>query len=159
MEFEDLLKALEEASGINGLEPDDMHMVELDVNGTPLTVFGESQSRTVTLFSEIGDLPLASRGSFYELALKANWFVQSGGDAVVAIDPETNVLALNRAYPMDELDGEKFVGLVYRFASAINVWQQVAADWRGAPEEDGAEETAAAAEDFPPIGDEQVIRG
>ena len=158
MEFEDLLKALEEASGITGLEPDDMHMVELDMNGTSLTIFGDPRSRTVVLLSEIGDLPLESRGSFYELALKANWFVQNGGDAVLAISPETNALALNRAYPMDELDGEKFVGLVFRFASAISFWRKLAANWRGTAE-DGAEETATAAEDFMPIGDEQVIRG
>lgn len=162
MEFEDLLKSLEEAFGISGLVPDDMHMVELDANGTSLTVFGEPRSRTVALFAEIGDLPLEGRGSFYALALKSNWFVQGGGDAVVSINPETNALTLNRVYPMDGLDGESFVGLVYHFASAIDVWRQIAADWRGAAEEGAAEEGAAqgaGADGVPPPGDEQIIRG
>ena len=154
MEFEELLKKLAEACGIERLEPDESHMVHLGVDGTALTIVGDPETRMVVLFSEIGDLPLEKREAFYEQALKANWLFQGGGGATLAINPESGVLALNRALPMDALDGDRFVEAVRTFLSVLIQWRELAQNWRGAAESGETEPDSP----FSLLRDDQMIR-
>ena len=133
MEFEELLEALAKTCGIDDLEPDESHMVHLGADGTALTIVGDPETRLVVLFSEIGELPTEGRVRFYEQALKANWLYQGGG-ATLAINPDSDILALNQALPMDLLDGEKFVELVQQFLDVLVRWRTLAQNWRGAVE-------------------------
>ena len=142
MEFEELLKPLAAACGIERLEPDETHMVHLGAEGTALTIVGDPETRTVVLFSEIGDLPLEGREAFYEQALKANWLFQGGAGASLAISPESGGLALNRALPMDALGGEGFVAIVREFLGVLCRWRQLARDWRGAVDSGAVREAA-----------------
>ncbi|MCQ2395554.1 MAG: type III secretion system chaperone [Kiritimatiellae bacterium] len=159
MEFEELLKPLAAACGVDRLEPDETHMVHLGKDGTALTIVGEPETRTVVLFSELGDLPLEGREAFYEVALKANWLFQGGAGATLAINPESGALALNRALPMDALDGESFVEVVRGFLAVLVRWRKLARDWRGAVE-DGAVPGESSGEDpFAAWRNEQIIRG
>ena len=169
MEFEELLKPLAEECGIDRLEPDESHMVHLGADGTALTIVGEPETRMVVLFSEIGDLPLEGREAFYEQALKANWLFQGGAGASLAINPESGVLALNRALPMDSLDGESFVAAVRNFLAVLVQWRDLARNWRGAIESGEASsdgEESAGAEpirdepdgSFTSLRDDQMIR-
>lgn len=162
MEFEELLKKLAEACGIDRLEPDESHMVHLGADGSALTIVGDPETRTVVLFSEIGDLPLEGRERFYEVALKGNWLFQGGGGATLAINPETNDLSLNRAVPMAVLDGDRFVELVRGFLACLVRWRQLAKDWRGAVEEGvpkGADDEPPPEDPFAAWRNEQIIRG
>lgn len=154
MEFEELLKKLAEACGIERLEPDESHMVHLGADGTALTIVGEPETRMVVLFSEIGELPIEGRERFYEVALKANWLFQGGGGATLAINPESGVLALNRALPMDALDGDRFVEAVRTFLSVLIQWRELAQNWRGAAGSGEKEPDAP----FSPLRDDQMIR-
>ena len=154
MEFEELLKKLAEASGIERLEPDESHMVHLGADGTALTIVGDPETRMVVLFSEIGELPLEKREAFYEQALKANWLFQGGGGATLAINPESGVLALNRALPMDALDGNRFVEAVRTFLSVLIQWRELAQNWRGAAESGETEPDSP----FSLLRDDQMIR-
>ena len=161
MEFEELLKKLAEACGIDRLEPDESHMVHLGADGSALTIVGDPETRMVVLFSEIGDLPIEGRERFYEQVLKANWLFQGGGGATLAINPETNVLSLNRAMPMEALDGDRFVELVRGFLASLTRWRQLAKDWRGAVEDGAAREAAEAPvqdDRFALLQDESVIK-
>ena len=162
MEFEELLKKLAEACGIDRLEPDESHMVHLGADGSALTIVGDPETRMVVLFSEIGELPLEKREAFYEQALKANWLFQGGGGATLAINPESGILALNRAMPMEALDGDRFVELVRGFLACLVRWRQLAKDWRGAVEEgtpggSGGESTRE--DPFATWRSDQIIRG
>ena len=148
MEFEELLESLAEACGIDRLEPDDTHMVHLGAEGTALTIVGDPETRMIVLFSEIADLPLEGREAFYEQALKANWLFQGGAGASLAINPESGVLALNRALPMDALDGEGFVEAVRGFLAVLVQWRELVRDWRGAVKD----------VPFVPLQDDQMIR-
>ena len=162
MEFEELLKKLAEACGIERLEPDESHMVHLGADGTALTIVGEPETRMVVLFSEIGELPIEGRERFYEVALKANWLFQGGGGATLAINPDTNVLALNRALPMAALDGDRFVELVRGFLVCLARWRQLATDWRGAVEDDavrGADGEPVSEDPLAALRNDQIIRG
>ena len=162
MEFEELLKKLAEACGIDRLEPDESHMVHLGADGSALTIVGDPVTRTVVLFSEIGELPLEKREAFYEQALKANWLFQGGGGATLAINPDTNILTLNRAMPMEALDGDRFVELVRGFLAVLTRWRQLAKDWRGAVEEgtlNGSGEELPREDPLAAWRDEQIIRG
>lgn len=154
MEFEELLKKLAEACGIDRLEPDESHMVHLGADGSALTIVGDPETRMVVLFSEIGDLPLEKREAFYEQALKANWLFQGGGGATLAINPESGVLALNRALPMDALDGVRFVEVVRTFLSVLIQWRELAQNWRGATESGETEPDSP----FPSLREDQMIR-
>ena len=154
MEFEELLKPLAEACGVERLEPDESHMVHLGADGAALTIVGDPETRTVVLFSEVADLPLEGRERFYEVALKANWLFQGGGGASLAINPDSGALALNRAVPTDALDGERFVGIVRSFLAVLVRWRELARDWCGAVE-DGA--LKGPGEE--PSGNDQIIRG
>ena len=161
MEFEELLKPLAAACGIDRLEPDETHMVHLGANGSALTIVGDPETRTVVLFSELGDLPLEGREAFYEVALKANWLFQGGAGASLAINPETDALALNQALPMDALDGEGFVEVVRGFLSVLVRWRKLARDWRGAQEGNGARRkdvSSEAGEPFVTLRNEEMIR-
>ena len=162
MEFEDLLKPLATVCGIDRLEPDESHMVHLGAKGTALTIVGDPETRSVVLFSELGELPVEGREAFYEQALKANWLSQGGGGATLAINPESGTLALNRALPMDLLDGEGFVEIVREFLFVLTRWRQLARDWRGAVKEgaEGGADAAPAAPDDPFIAlrNDQLIR-
>ena len=161
MEFEELLKPLAAACGVDRLEPDETHMVHLGKEGTALTIVGEPETRTVVIFSELGDLPLEGREAFYEVALKANWPFQGGAGASLAINPESGALALNRALPMDALDGESFVEVVRGFLAVLVRWRRLARDWRGAMEEDGVRRkdvASAADEQFAALRGEGMIR-
>lgn len=162
MEFEELLKKLAEACGIDRLEPDESHMVHLGADGSALTIVGDPETRMVVLFSEIGDLPLEKRETFYEQALKANWLFQGGGGATLAINPDTNILALNRAMPMAVLDGDSFVELVRGFLAVLTRWRQLAKDWRGAVEDGSvreADEETLREDPFAALRNEQIIKG
>ena len=161
MEFEDLLKPLAEECGVERLEPDESHMVHLGADGTALTIVGDPETRMVVLFSELGDLPLEGREAFYEQALRANWLFQGGGGATLAINPETDALALNRATPMDMLDGEGFLALVRDFLTVLCRWRELARDWRGAVESAVDEDESDDAEPddpFTTLRDDQFIR-
>ena len=161
MEFEDLLKPLAEECGVERLEPDESHMVHLGADGTALTIVGDPETRMVVLFSELGDLPPEGREAFYEQALRANWLFQGGGGATLAINPETGALALNRAAPMDMLDGEEFLALVRDFLSVLYRWRELARDWRGAVEsaaEEAAPDDAEPEDPFSALRDDQFIR-
>ena len=162
MEFEELLKKLAEACGIDRLEPDESHMVHLGADGSALTIVGDPETRTVVLFSEIGELPLEKREAFYEQALKASWLFQGGGGATLAINPESGILSLNRAIPMEALDGDRFVELVRGFLACLVRWRQLAKDWRGAVEDGAVRETdeeTSPEDPFATWRDEQIIRG
>ena len=161
MEFEDLLKPLAAACGIERLEPDETHMVHLGDDGRSLTIVGDPETRMVVLFSEIGDLPQRGREAFYEQALKANWLFQGGGGATLAINPDSGALSLNQALPMAALDGELFVRLVQGFLGFLLHWRQLAADWRGAKDEPlatGADDATTEGDSFANFGDDRMIR-
>ena len=161
MEFEELLKPLAAACGVERLEPDESHMVHFGADGTALTIVGDPETRMVVLFSELGDLPHEGREAFYEQALRANWLFQGGGGATLAINPETGALALNRAMPMDVLDGEGFVGLVRDFLTVLYRWRELARDWRGAVEsaaEEVGPDAAGPDDPFAALSDGQFIR-
>lgn len=64
MEFEELLKPLAAACGIERLEPDETHMVHLGEDGKALTIVGDPETRMVVFFSELGDLPLRDARPF-----------------------------------------------------------------------------------------------
>lgn len=132
MEFKEILTALAAACGLERLEPDESNMVHLGAQGAALTIIGEDTTRTVVLMSEIGDLPAGGRERFFAEALKANWLFQGGGGATLAINPETDALAINQALPLDMLDGERFVGAVRRFLAVLVRWRTLARDWNGA---------------------------
>ena len=134
MEFEELLAHLSKASGLGPLKPDELHMVQFDAGGSVLTISGDPLTRNLVLYSEIGDLPPEGREAFYEQALKANWLLKGGGGAVLAINPDTDILTLNRMHPMELLDGEGFVNLVRLFLEVLYSWRKLASDWRGALE-------------------------
>lgn len=151
MEFEEIRKALEEEFGPDALlrnEPDGVD-VGLDEFMT-VSVVAEPTSHEVVLFAEIGVLPDVGREEFYEQALKANWLFAGGAGAVLAINPETGVLSLNRTYPMNTLDKGKFLALARSFAETYNLWTQFAGIWTdevaerviGGEAEDGAPEGA-----------------
>ena len=161
MDFTELLDCLAKECGIERLEPDESHMVHLGADGTALTIVGEPETRMVVLFSEIGDLPLEKREAFYEQALKANWLFQGGAGASLAINPESNALALNRALPMDALDGESFVEAVRSFLTVLYRWRELAMNWRGAVEDGtakGSDDADAPDDPFLSLHDEQIIR-
>ena len=158
MEFDELLKPLAAACGIERLEPDESHMVHLGADGTALTIVGDPETRMVVLFSEIADLPLEDRERFYEQALKANWLFQGGGGASLAINPESDLLSLNRAVPMAVLDGDSFVELVRGFLAVLYRWRKFAAGWRGAVEDGVLTEKSEADDPFMTLGD-GFIRG
>lgn len=161
MEFEELLKPLAAACGVERLEPDESHMVHFGAGGSVLTIVGDPETRMVVLFSELGELPLEGREAFYEQALKANWLFQGGGGASLAINPESDVLALNRAMPMDALDGEGFVEMVRSFLSVLYRWRELARDWRGAVEDGtakGAGSPSSPDDPFLSLRDDQMIR-
>ena len=65
MVFDELLKKLAEACGLDRLEPDESNMVHLGAQGTALTIVGEDETRTVVLMSEIGVLPAEGREKFF----------------------------------------------------------------------------------------------
>lgn len=156
-----MLKPLAAACGVDRLEPDETHMVHLGQGGTALTIVGEPETRTVVIFSELGDLPLEGREAFYEVALKANWLFQGGAGASLAINPESGALALNRALPMDALDGESFVEVVRGFLAVLVRWRKLARDWRGAMEENVARRKDVVSEADEPLAalrDEGMIR-
>lgn len=134
MDYSELLAALAEEIGLDGLEPDESNMVHLGAEGTALTIVYEQESRNLVVFSEVADLPLEGREAFYAEALRANWLFQGGAGATLAICPETDALALNQAWPIDGLDAETFVGALRNFLTQLWRWRKLADDWRGANE-------------------------
>lgn len=162
MEFEELLEPLAEACELERLEPDESHMVHFGADGSALTIVGDPETRMVFLFSELGELPQEKREAFYEQALRANWLFQGGAGASLAINPESGLLALNRAVPMDALDGDRFVELVRGFLIVLYHWRELASNWRGAMESneaanaDGGETPSDSP--FTALDDNQFIR-
>lgn len=162
MEFKEILAALAAACELDRLEPDESNMVHLGAQGTALTIVGEDETRTVVLMSEIGSLPAEGRERFFAEALKANWLFQGGGGATLAINPETDALALNQQLPLDMLDGERFVGVVRRFLNILVRWRTLARDWTGAVEDGlagAADETVPPDDSAAQPGDPLVLWG
>ena len=140
MDFTELLDCLSKECGMDRLEPDDSHMVHLGAGDSPLTIVGDPETRTVMLLSELGELPELGCEAFYKQALKANWLFQGGGGAALAINPETDILSLNRALPMDALDGAGFIEAVRSFLEFLCRWRELLLDWSESQEGDEAQE-------------------
>lgn len=130
MEFDEIRKTLEEEFGPDALVGDEPNRVDVRLDETmALRVIVEPTSCEVVLFAEIFELEEVGREDFYEQALKANWLFQGSAGAVVAIDPETKALALNRTHPMNTLGKEKFLAIMRSFVDTYGIWYRFACDW------------------------------
>ena len=130
MEFEEIRKALEEEFGPDALVRNELDGVDVGLDEfMTVSVIPEPTSHEVVLFAEIGTLPDVGLEDFYEQALKANWLFSGGAGAVLAINPETGALSLNRTHPMNTLDKGKFLALARSFAETYDLWVQFAGIW------------------------------
>lgn len=138
MPYCDLLKALGREMGGVELTPNESGMVLLATNDTSLTIVGDEMSGMVVLMADIAPIPFARRDEFFAMALRANWLGSTGG-AVLAINPKTEQLALNRYLPMSVLTDVAFVEEVRRFLETLCRWSGLAADWGDSLVEQGDE--------------------
>lgn len=128
MEYSELLNALGREMGGVELTPDESGTVFLGAKDATLAIVGDEMSGMVVLMADIAPIPFARRDEFFAMALRANWLGSAGG-AVLAINPKSERLALNRHLPMALLTDTSFVEEVRRFLETLCRWSGLAADW------------------------------
>ncbi|MBR4250722.1 MAG: type III secretion system chaperone [Kiritimatiellae bacterium] len=99
MEFKELLAAFAAEYGIKGLDGAD-GAAALEVDGLPLELLDDPQTRSVLACAEIGLPPPDADGAFGEMMLQANFLLRATKGATLCQNPETGAYAIVRSFPL-----------------------------------------------------------
>ena len=147
MEFRELLAAFAAKYGIDGLEGAD-GAAELDVEGIRVELLNDLQTHSLVACAEIGHPPPDANGVFGAMMLQANFLLRATDGATLCQNPETEVYALVRPFPLALTDVESLAAGLESLVNQTENWRKALAGLRQAEAarvggEDGAADEPA----------------
>ena len=143
MEFKELLAAFAAKYGIKGFDGAD-GAAALEVDGIPVELLDEPQSRCVLACAEIGNPPPDADGAFGAMMLQANFLLRGTEGATLCQNPDTGAYALVRAFPLALADAGSLGAGLESLVNQTENWRKVLAGLR---EAETARPAAAQADD------------
>ena len=119
MTYEDLIEETGAAIGIEGFTPDDdgVCMLVSDI-GEIVIMDCKGQKEMVLLNAAVTDVP-PNAGASLLAALEANKGFKDTNGATLSVDPETHRFELSRYAFLEDLDPDKFIDMVEKFATTL----------------------------------------
>jgi len=147
MEFKELLAAFAAKYGIDGLEGAD-GAAELDVEGIRVELLNDLQTHSLVACAEIGHPPPDANGVFGAMMLQANFLLRATDGATLCQNPETEVYALVRPFPLALADVESLAAGLELLVNQAENWRKALSGLRQAEAarvggEDGAADEPA----------------
>ncbi len=147
MEFKELLSAFAAKYGIDGLEGAD-GAAELDVEGIRVELLNDLQTHSLVACAEIGHPPPDANGVFGTMMLQANFLLRATDGATLCQNPETEVYALVRPFPLALADVESLAAGLESLVNQAENWRKALSGLRQAEAarvggEDGAADEPA----------------
>ena len=147
MEFKELLAAFAAKYGIDGLEGAD-GAAELDVEGIRVELLDDPQAQSLVACAEIGHPPPDANGVFGAMMLQANFLLRATDGATLCQNPETEVYALVRPFPLALADVESLAAGLESLVNQAENWRKALSGLRQAETarvggEDGAADEPA----------------
>ena len=147
MEFKELLAAFATKYGIDGLEGAD-GAAELDVEGIRVELLNDLQTHNLVACAEIGHPPPDANGVFGAMMLQANFLLRATDGATLCQNPETEVYALVRPFPLALADVESLAAGLESLVNQAENWRKALSGLRQAEAarvggEDGAADEPA----------------
>ena len=147
MEFKELLAAFATKYGIDGLEGAD-GAAELDVEGIRVELLNDLQTHSLVACAEIGHPPPDANGVFGAMMLQANFLLRATDGATLCQNPETEVYAFVRPFPLALADVESLAAGLESLVNQAENWRKALSGLRQAEAarvggEDGAADEPA----------------
>ena len=119
MTYEELIEETGAAIGIEGFAPDDdgVCMLVSDI-GEIVIMDCKGQKEMVLLNAVVMDVP-PNAGAALVAALEANRGFKDTNGATLSVDPETHRFELSRYAFLEDLDPDKFIEMVEKFATTL----------------------------------------
>ena len=119
MTYEDLIEETGAAIGIEGFTPDDdgVCMLVSDI-GEIVIMDCKGQKEMVLLNAAVTDVP-PNAGAALLAAIEANKGFKDTNGATLSVDPETHRFELSRYAFLEDLDPDKFIEMVEKFATTL----------------------------------------
>ena len=119
MTYEELIEETGAAIGIEGFTPDDdgVCMLVSDI-GEIVIMDCKGQKEMVLLNATVTDVP-PNAGPALLAALEANKGFKDTNGATLSVDPETHRFELSRYAFLEDLDPDKFIEIVEKFATTL----------------------------------------
>lgn len=119
MTYEELIEETGAAIGIEGFTPDDdgVCMLVSDI-GEIVIMDCKGQKEMVLLNAAVTDVP-PNAGPALLAALEANKGFKDTNGATLSVDPETHRFELSRYAFLEDLDPDKFIEIVEKFATTL----------------------------------------
>ena len=119
MTYEELIEETGSAIGIEGFTPDDdgVCMLVSDI-GEIVIMDCKGQKEMVLLNAAVTDVP-PNAGPALLAALEANKGFKDTSGATLSVDPETHRFELSRYAFLEDLDPDKFIEIVEKFATTL----------------------------------------
>lgn len=120
-----LLDAVGQACGLQGLQFNDQQCARLLVDGTLSVQFEyHDERRLLHIYSSLGSVPASDRESLFRALLEANLFGQETAGATLAIDKLQRDIVLWQSVPVDGTAPEALVDHVKMFIDTADDWQK-----------------------------------
>ena len=126
MEFNELIAAFAAKYGIKGLDGVD-GAAELDVDGVRVELLDDPQARSLFACAEIGHPPPDANGAFGAMMLQANFLLRGTEGATLCQNPETEVYALVRPFPLALADVESLAAGLESLVNQTENWRKALA--------------------------------
>ncbi len=137
MEFQELIRAFSDEIGYDReLKADEDGVVRVPMSEAGSIAFMEiAETRSLLMWSRIGELPGQNAGQLKDVLLKANFMGQIADGEVLSL-AEDNGIYLHRYMPLDLTDADRFMEALTVFVETIANWGHfIAESAHFAPEE------------------------
>ncbi|NBO83121.1 MAG: hypothetical protein EBU75_09930 [Betaproteobacteria bacterium] len=107
------------------LEMPDSQECGLEVDGTLVIFVPDEPANAMALYSDLGVLPQAQRENVMEALLRANFGWHQTRGATLAVEGDTQTVALMRRIPLQGLQSQTLLTIVEDFLGVARQWEEV----------------------------------
>ena len=99
----------------------------VQVDGNPV-ILQMADDDLLLIHADIGEIPPENRERVHAAAMEANFLYQVTGGAMLAVEPNSGHLHLQKYNWLDRLDVEKAMTSLTRFADTVKTWKGLVAE-------------------------------
>jgi GNAT superfamily N-acetyltransferase len=123
--FAQLIRELRAHLEMPDMPGDDSQECGLEVDGTLVIFVPDEPAQAMALYSDLGVLPQAQRENVMEALLRANFGWHQTRGATLAVEGDTQTVALMRRIPLQGLQSQTLLTIVEDFLGVARQWEEV----------------------------------
>ncbi len=129
MRYEEIIPALEEKLGIEGLEPVD-GVCSVEIDDMLVTMAKVADGEGFLMSAVVGEPPPESADAFASLLLQANHQFAGVDGTTFSQDPASGSYLLERILPLDLVDADYLYSALGEFVDSVERWKKALVDFR-----------------------------